>query len=98
MQDLDQQLALPADNEAGGMRASGSCIGCHPGQYASWHQSFHRTMTQPADPGTVVAPFDGRTLRAHGRAFVVDRMQSAMELRVPLVVESAWSDTWIDAK
>ncbi len=31
-------------------------------------------------------------------AFVVERMESAMTLEVPLVVESAWSTTWIDAK
>jgi DNA polymerase-1 len=31
-------------------------------------------------------------------AFVVERMQSAMALRVPLVVDAAWSRNWIDAK
>jgi DNA polymerase-1 len=30
--------------------------------------------------------------------FVVDRMQHAMTLKVPLVVESAYSENWIDAK
>lgn len=30
--------------------------------------------------------------------FVVDRMQNAMRLKVPLVVGSAWSHNWIDAK
>lgn len=30
--------------------------------------------------------------------FVVERMQAAMSLKVPLVVEAAWSDNWIDAK
>ncbi|MHC4414711.1 MAG: DNA polymerase I [Planctomycetota bacterium] len=32
------------------------------------------------------------------RAFVCRRMESALELRVPLVVESAWSTRWIDVK
>jgi DNA polymerase-1 len=32
------------------------------------------------------------------RRFVVDRMESAMELRVPLVVDAARSTSWIDAK
>jgi DNA polymerase-1 len=32
------------------------------------------------------------------REFVVSKMERAMELRVPLVVESAWSENWIDAK
>jgi DNA polymerase I-like protein with 3'-5' exonuclease and polymerase domains len=29
---------------------------------------------------------------------VRERMQHAMTLKVPLVVESAWSENWIDAK
>ncbi len=32
------------------------------------------------------------------RALAARRMESAMELQVPLVVESAWSTSWIDAK
>jgi DNA polymerase-1 len=32
------------------------------------------------------------------RGLVVRRMESAMDLSVPLVVESAWSERWIDAK
>ena len=31
-------------------------------------------------------------------AFVTERMQSAMQLKVPLVAEAAWSENWIDAK
>ena len=34
----------------------------------------------------------------HVRDFVVGEMEGAMELIVPLVVESAWSRNWIDAK
>jgi DNA polymerase I-like protein with 3'-5' exonuclease and polymerase domains len=32
------------------------------------------------------------------RDFVVQAMEGAMKLRVPLVVEAAWSENWIDAK
>jgi DNA polymerase-1 len=31
-------------------------------------------------------------------ALIEDRMQSAMTLRVPLVVEAAWGKSWMDAK
>jgi DNA polymerase-1 len=31
------------------------------------------------------------------REFVVERMQSALDLKVALVVDSAWSESWIDA-
>ena len=61
-EDVVLARALPAPTEQDGMLSSSSCRGCHPGQYASWHASFHRTMTQPARPNTVVAPFDGRRL------------------------------------
>jgi hypothetical protein len=27
---------------------SNTCRACHPGNYASWHTSFHRSMTQVA--------------------------------------------------
>ncbi len=41
---------------------SGRCQACHPQAYASWHASWHRTMTQVAEPGPVIGRFDGRRL------------------------------------
>lgn len=41
---------------------STTCQSCHPDQYASWHRTFHRTMTQEATPKTVVGEFDGQKL------------------------------------
>jgi hypothetical protein len=32
---------------------SNACRACHPGNYASWHTSFHRTMTQVATAATL---------------------------------------------
>lgn len=63
-----------------GFVGSGACRACHPGAYASWHGSFHRTMTQRAEPGAVIGAFDGRTLadgsrpvrEGEGFAFVDD--------------------------
>ena len=42
-----------------GYVSSDTCKACHPSQYAAWHGSFHRTMTQLAAPDTVRADFDG---------------------------------------
>ena len=70
--DVELTRALPVPNVEDGMRNSGTCLGCHPGEYTAWYASFHRTMTQVAGPDTVVAPFDGRKLEARGRAFVVE--------------------------
>src|SRR5215470_12242079 len=39
--------------------SSRTCRACHPSQYASWHRSYHRTMTQVATPQSVSASFDG---------------------------------------
>ena len=50
--------ALPPQRTSAGFVTSHSCRSCHPGKHASWHQTFHRTMTQRATPETVVASFD----------------------------------------
>ncbi len=51
-----------------GYVTSESCRACHPSQYATWHGSFHRTMTQVATPESVRADFDGVVVDAvHGR-------------------------------
>ena len=47
---------------------SDACRSCHEDQHASWHATYHRTMTQPATPDTVFAPFD-RELEIEGQRF-----------------------------
>src|SRR5437660_10772810 len=48
----------PAQAARDGYESSSACRACHPSEYASWHASFHRTMTQIASPETVAASFD----------------------------------------
>ena len=57
-----------------GFVSSNSCQACHPNQYHTWHQSFHRTMTQPASPRSIIAPLDGATLENRGRKYHVQRI------------------------
>lgn len=52
----------PIQVRTDGYVASSACQACHPSQYASWHASFHRTMTQVATPESIVADFDGVTV------------------------------------
>ena len=52
---------------------SESCRKCHPGQHASWHRTYHRTMTQVASPATVLAPFAGEILKNRGRTYELFR-------------------------
>ncbi|MDQ3199062.1 MAG: C cytochrome precursor [Verrucomicrobiota bacterium] len=72
---------------------SDSCRACHPGNYASWHTSFHRTMTQVATPETLIPQpggvelsFAGRQYKLtqqDGKIFVSDRSLGASEYGPP---------------
>lgn len=68
---------------AAGYVSSDACRSCHPAEHASWHRSFHRTMTTLATPETVLAPFDGRTLENRGRDYRLSRRGD--QYRVELV-------------
>ena len=41
---------LPTDGYVG----SDACRSCHPHNHATWHDSYHRTMTQVATPESVI--------------------------------------------
>lgn len=53
----------PVARTKDGFLTSGACRSCHPAEYASWHRSYHRTMTQAAALANVAAP----ELRQGGR-------------------------------
>jgi hypothetical protein len=42
--------------------SSDACRACHPGNYASWHASFHRGMTQVATPENIASKLAGLEL------------------------------------
>ena len=52
---------------------SNSCRACHPGNYASWHTSFHRTMTQVATPATLIPDAHNIELSFAGRQYKLSR-------------------------
>ena len=56
-----------------GYVTSNSCRSCHPGNYASWHASFHRTMTQVATPATVLADVRAVELSFAGTQYKLER-------------------------
>ncbi|HKQ39317.1 MAG TPA: multiheme c-type cytochrome [Verrucomicrobiae bacterium] len=56
-----------------GFVSSDACRSCHPAQYASWHNSFHRTMTQHATPQSVRGNFNGTRLMLQGEEYVFER-------------------------
>jgi hypothetical protein len=45
---------------------SEKCRGCHPAEYATWHASYHRTMTQFPSVEAVRGDFDGVVLEVEG--------------------------------
>lgn len=55
----------------GGYVGSAACGPCHEATHASWHRSYHRTMTQRPSAGSVLGRFDGQPLdsKGHYRAF-----------------------------
>lgn len=53
--------------------SSSRCAGCHPREHASWHETYHRTMTQVAVPENVVGKFDGTTISSNGLPYTVYR-------------------------
>jgi predicted CXXCH cytochrome family protein len=56
-----------------GFVTSAACKACHPAQYATWHDSYHRTMTQPATLESVLGNFDVRRLSSHGRYYLLEK-------------------------
>jgi len=52
---------------------SDACRSCHPYQHATWHDSYHRTMTQLAGPQSILAPFDGTELDLEDVTWRVER-------------------------
>ena len=62
---------------------SAACTSCHPDQHASWARTFHRTMTQRAEPANVVGAFDGRSVELFGQRARPHRDGARFLLDVP---------------
>lgn len=73
----------PVEELTDGYVSSDRCRACHPDQYASWHASFHRTMTQVATPETVVAPVDDVSLEIFGRTVRLWRDGDVIRTELP---------------
>lgn len=63
----------PAKAEELGYVSSETCRSCHPREYATWHRSFHRTMTQEVGLDTVISDWD-TTLTIRGREYRLYRV------------------------
>lgn len=65
-----------------GYTGSGSCRSCHEDQFATWHRSYHRTMTQVATLDTVQADFQNVVLTNESTRFVLSRKNDEFWVRM----------------
>jgi predicted CXXCH cytochrome family protein len=59
------QESVPRLQNTGYVRSE-RCQACHPREYTTWHDSFHRTMTQVATPETMLGKFENTELLLKG--------------------------------
>lgn len=63
----------PIQYSSNGYVTSQTCQSCHPDAYHSWHDSYHRTMTQLPTPANVIGDFNNVTVRFRGRTYRLER-------------------------
>jgi len=71
----------PIREPDGGFVTADTCRSCHPGNHASWHASFHRTMTQVAKPENLQTNADGLELEHAGITWRLERRGDAYYAR-----------------
>lgn len=66
LQATKAEIAQPMVLAAVPYAQSTTCVSCHPGHYESWHNTFHRTMTQRPSAEAIVGDFDNATYTYQG--------------------------------
>ena len=59
----------PLEVTSDGYVKASACLECHEQNYHSWHDSYHRTMTQLATADSVMGDFSGKTVSFDGRDY-----------------------------
>src|SRR5437867_7700858 len=80
--------SLPRVGGPAGYAGSKTCRSCHEDQFASWHRSYHRTMTQIAATDTVQADFHNVTLTNDSVRFVLNQKSNELWVRMERVAEA----------
>lgn len=62
-------VAMATDGYVG----SSACRECHPQEYSTWHDSYHRTMTQVASHDSIVGDFNDVRLQRFGIGYRLER-------------------------
>jgi formate-dependent nitrite reductase cytochrome c552 subunit len=66
-------LGRPIQVDADGYVGSEACRACHAHEHQTWHDSYHRKMTQIASKDSVLGDFDDVNLLADGEEYHLDR-------------------------
>lgn len=69
----DDEAWGPVERREAAVVQSDTCARCHPQEHASWHRTYHRTMTQLAEGDALLAPFAGEQLDYLGFRATMDR-------------------------
>lgn len=72
-QTLEPPGNRPIQSPVANYVTSNACRSCHPGNYESWHASFHRTMTQVATPTSILDLTKPVELSYNNRQYIVER-------------------------
>jgi hypothetical protein len=72
----------PIQAPTGNYATSNACRACHPGNYASWHTSFHRTMTQVATPTSLLGADVQHDFSFNGRDYKLERNGDKFFVRI----------------
>ena len=82
----------PIQSEMAGYVTSNACRACHAENYASWHGSFHRTMTQVATAGSIPEELSKLELAFNGREYKGERRGDKFFVHVRPVGESSYGE------
>ncbi len=63
----------PRESPPGNYVGSSTCRACHPHEFTSWHDSYHRTMTQYPSAENVRGNFDRVTLQFDGDRYHLEK-------------------------
>ncbi|MGI9466012.1 MAG: multiheme c-type cytochrome [Rubripirellula sp.] len=72
-----------------GYTKASACMECHDAQYESWHDSYHRTMTQIATPDSVMGNFKNQAVTFNGRTYQMTEQGDLCWVELPASVVQA---------
>ncbi len=78
-----QERDRPIQVLGNGYVSSDQCRTCHQQNHASWHASYHRTMTQVATPEALAVPIDQVELELHGQSYHLRREGNRLWAEMP---------------